>query len=56
MQYVTLKGAGHFMFRRVRLWHTLATGFVMKAFAESTGADVAVPAGLARCSRNQPSR
>ena len=27
-------GAGHFMFRRVRLWHTLATGFLMKAFLE----------------------
>ena len=38
MQYVTLKGAGHFMFRRVRLWHALATGFIMKAFGEATGA------------------
>jgi alpha-beta hydrolase superfamily lysophospholipase len=37
MQYVSLNGAGHFMIRRVRLWHTLATGFVMKSFAESTG-------------------
>ena len=37
MQYVALKGAGHFMFRRVRLWHALATGFVMKAFGEATG-------------------
>lgn len=37
MQYVALRGAGHFMFRRVRLWHILATGFVMKAFAERTG-------------------
>jgi alpha-beta hydrolase superfamily lysophospholipase len=37
MQYVALKGAGHFMFRRVRLWHALATGFVMKAFREATG-------------------
>lgn len=37
MQYVSLQGAGHFMIRRVRLWHTLATGFVMKAFAERTG-------------------
>jgi alpha-beta hydrolase superfamily lysophospholipase len=37
MQYVALKGAGHFMIRRVRLWHTLATGFVMKSFAERTG-------------------
>ena len=37
MQYVSLQGAGHFMIRRVRLWHSLATGFVMKAFAERTG-------------------
>ncbi|WP_255769660.1 alpha/beta hydrolase [Pseudarthrobacter sulfonivorans] len=37
MQYVSLSGAGHFMIRRVRLWHTLATGFVMKSFAERTG-------------------
>ncbi len=37
MQYVSLRGAGHFMFRRGRLWHALATGFVMKAFAERTG-------------------
>lgn len=38
LQYVSLKGAGHFMFRRVRLWHSLATGFVMKEFSERTGA------------------
>ncbi|MDR6416210.1 pimeloyl-ACP methyl ester carboxylesterase [Pseudarthrobacter sulfonivorans] len=37
MQYVSLQGAGHFMIRRVRMWHSLATGFVMKAFAERTG-------------------
>jgi alpha-beta hydrolase superfamily lysophospholipase len=37
MQYVSLNGAGHFMIRRVRLWHTLATGFVMKSFAERIG-------------------
>ncbi len=37
MQYVSLRGAGHFMIRRVRLWHTLATGFVMTSFAERTG-------------------
>ena len=38
MQYVSLKGAGHFMIRRVRLWHALSTGFVMKAFCEHLGA------------------
>jgi dienelactone hydrolase len=37
MQYVSLRGAGHFMVRRSGLWHALATGFVMKAFAERTG-------------------
>lgn len=46
MQYVTLKGAGHFMFRRVRLWHALATGFVMKAFSEATGAAPEAPRAL----------
>jgi dienelactone hydrolase len=40
MQYVALKGAGHFMVRRVRLWQALATGFVMKAFSERTGVDL----------------
>jgi alpha-beta hydrolase superfamily lysophospholipase len=33
-RYVSLRGAGHFMLRRVWLWHRLATGFVMKAFME----------------------
>ncbi|MET4590142.1 alpha/beta hydrolase [Arthrobacter sp. 754] len=37
MQYVSLKNAGHFMLRRLRLWHILSTGFVMKAFSERTG-------------------
>lgn len=40
LRYVSLAGAGHFMFRKVRLWHTLATGFVLKAFAETTGAEI----------------
>jgi len=40
MQYVSLRGVGHFMLRKVRIWHTLATGFVIKSFAESTGAAV----------------
>lgn len=43
MQYVALKGAGHFMLRKLRLWQVLATGFVIKAFAESTGMDVRPP-------------
>ena len=37
LQYIALRGAGHFMFRRVHLWHTLATGFLLKAFSEDTG-------------------
>jgi hypothetical protein len=40
MQYVSLKGVGHFMLRKVRVWQTLASGFVIKSFAESTGAAV----------------
>lgn len=48
MQYVSLSGAGHFMLRKVRLWHSLATGFVLKAFAESTGAAVAPLAAFAQ--------
>ncbi len=46
MQYVTLNGVGHFMFRKIRLWHLLSTGFVLKAFGESTGAGVALPRGF----------
>ncbi|MDV8149388.1 alpha/beta hydrolase [Arthrobacter sp. B10-11] len=45
LHYVSLAGAGHFMFRKVGLWHALATGFVLKAFAETTGAE---PGGAAR--------
>jgi len=37
VQYASLSGAGHFMVRRVRLWHALATGFVMKSFGERLG-------------------
>ncbi|MDT0169913.1 serine aminopeptidase domain-containing protein [Pseudarthrobacter sp. BRE9] len=40
MQYVALKGVGHFMLRKIRVWQTLATGFIIKSFAESTGAAV----------------
>jgi hypothetical protein len=28
------------MLRKIRVWQTLATGFVIKSFAESTGAAV----------------
>lgn len=38
--YVALKGAGHFMVRRLRLWNSLATGFVLDAFAGTSGGGV----------------
>ncbi|WP_090956504.1 alpha/beta hydrolase [Arthrobacter sp. ov118] len=41
VDYVSLKGAGHFMIRRVPLWNALTTGFILNAFGEATGADVA---------------
>lgn len=43
LRYVSLRRAGHFMFRRVRLWHTLATGFLMTAFIEKTGTHAGRP-------------
>lgn len=45
LRYVSLAGAGHFMFRRVRLWHNLATGFVLKAYGERAGVEVVGRAG-----------
>ncbi|MGZ4663296.1 MAG: alpha/beta hydrolase [Arthrobacter sp.] len=52
LQYVSLQGAGHFMFRRVRLWHNLATGFLLKAFSETTG--VELPATVGRLESSLP--
>lgn len=40
VDYVSLTGAGHFMFRRVGLWNSLANGFILDAFAGSTGAEL----------------
>lgn len=40
VDYVALKGAGHFMFRRVGLWNSLANGFILDAFAASSGRNV----------------
>ncbi|WP_028280477.1 alpha/beta fold hydrolase [Arthrobacter sp. H5] len=45
--YVTLTGAGHFMFRKVRIWHEITASYVMKSLAEDTGA-VIDPAQLQR--------
>ena len=39
IDYVSLTGAGHFMFRRVRLWNALANGFILDAFAANTGVE-----------------
>jgi alpha-beta hydrolase superfamily lysophospholipase len=40
VDYVSLKGAGHFMVRRLGLWNSLATGYVLDAFAADSGASV----------------
>ncbi|MCB5290781.1 alpha/beta hydrolase [Arthrobacter sp. SO3] len=40
VEYVALKGAGHFMFRRVRLWNSLATRFILDAFASTAGREL----------------
>ncbi len=40
VDYVSLKGVGHFMIRRVALWNVLANGFILAAFGEATGADL----------------
>ena len=40
VDYVALKGAGHFMFRRVGLWNSLANGFILDAFAAGSGRDL----------------
>ncbi|WP_445154861.1 alpha/beta hydrolase [Arthrobacter sp. Hor0625] len=42
IDYVSLQGAGHFMFRRVRLWNSLANGFILDAFGSRAGTE---PAG-----------
>jgi alpha-beta hydrolase superfamily lysophospholipase len=40
VDYVSLTGAGHFMFRRVALWNSLANGFILDAFAAATGTEL----------------
>lgn len=37
VDYVALKGAGHFMLKRLKLWNSLSTGFVLDAFGGHTG-------------------
>jgi dienelactone hydrolase len=56
VDYVALSGAGHFMVRRLALWNTLATGFVLDAFGKATGADVSgATAALHNALRRDPS-
>ena len=38
VDYVSLQGAGHFMVRRLGLWNSLATGYLLDAFASDSGA------------------
>ncbi|MGY2743110.1 alpha-beta hydrolase superfamily lysophospholipase [Arthrobacter sp. UYCu723] len=40
VDYVSLKGTGHFMIRRVGLWNSLANGFILDAFGNNSGADM----------------
>ena len=40
VDYVSIKGAGHFMFRRVGLWNSLANGFILDAFAGRAGSEL----------------
>lgn len=48
VDYVALKGAGHFMFRRVGLWNSLANGFILDAFAATSGQELGGGAGSFR--------
>ncbi|MFF2245534.1 alpha/beta hydrolase [Arthrobacter sp. NPDC058130] len=48
VDFVSLRGAGHFMFRRVALWNVLADGFVLAAFGEATGADISTATAALR--------
>nr|WP_224049686.1 alpha/beta hydrolase [Arthrobacter sp. NicSoilB4] len=48
VDYVALKGAGHFMFRRVGLWNSLANGFILDAFTGSSGRSADDGAGAFR--------
>lgn len=40
VRYVRMLGAGHFMFRTMPVWHGLSTSFLLRHFAEDTGAAV----------------
>ncbi len=38
VHYVRMLGAGHFMFRTVPVWHGMSTSFLLRHFAQDTGA------------------
>lgn len=40
VDYIALNGAGHFMVRRVGLWNSLATSFILDTFAARSGRDL----------------
>lgn len=48
VDYVSLTGAGHFMVHRIRLWNSLANGFVLDSFASSAGVELPGTAALRR--------
>ncbi|WP_299165418.1 alpha/beta hydrolase [uncultured Arthrobacter sp.] len=40
VRYVTLAGAGHFMFTKLPLWHELSASYLLDSFSRDTGAPV----------------
>jgi pimeloyl-ACP methyl ester carboxylesterase len=40
VRFVRVRNAGHFMFRKVGLWHGMTASFVLSRFAADTGASV----------------
>lgn len=40
VHYVGIQGVGHFMFARLHIWHGLTASFILRAFAERTGASL----------------
>ncbi|MCU1510893.1 MAG: lysophospholipase, partial [Arthrobacter sp.] len=48
VDYVSLKDAGHFMVRRLGLWNSLATGYILDAFADDGGAGLPRSTGAFR--------
>lgn len=40
VRYVTLTGAGHFMFTKLSVWHELSASYLLDSFSRDTGAAV----------------